>query len=61
MINNNEPLTMVEALELIGKSKTDNPEFESFVKKFTKTSFKDAKEVRKKNPSIKFRKNKSRA
>ena len=48
MIKDSKPLSMAEALEYVKSSKDEGKEIKVFIKKFTKLSPKDAKELRKK-------------
>lgn len=48
MIKNNEPLSIIEALEFIKKDKESETELIGFMRKFTKIDLKKAKELKKK-------------
>ena len=48
MINDNIPLSMAEASEYLGKENEFEANTKAFIKKFTKRSAKEAKEIRKK-------------
>ncbi len=54
MIKNNEPLSMVEALEYVKKDEENNKEIIGFIKKFNKIKFKEAKELRQEIESLNF-------
>ena len=48
MIKNIEPLSMPEVIEYIKKTGESQADIKSFIKKFTKLNYKEAKELRKK-------------
>ncbi|MCK5149933.1 hypothetical protein KAJ87_03335 [Candidatus Pacearchaeota archaeon] len=60
MIKENRPLSAVEAVEFVKKNKDFESDLAGFVKKFTKVSFKDSQELRKKLEGLDLMKLKSK-
>ena len=54
MIKNNEALSMVEAIDIVKKTKTENPDLIGFVNKFNKLKPEKTKEIRKKINELKL-------